>query len=64
MSKTLTGFNVSFTVHSSEHLPEKNGEQMYADDVTDEIRTVVQGAVAQWYEQRGKELLACEPDVG
>lgn len=64
MSKTLTGFNVSFTVHSSEHLPEKNGEQMYADDVADEVRGIVRAAVTEWYEQRGRELLACEPDVG
>ncbi|MCZ4509979.1 hypothetical protein O3Q52_17590 [Streptomyces sp. ActVer] len=64
MSKTLTGFNVSFTVHSSEHLPEKNGEQMYADDVAEEVRDVVRAAVYEWYGQRGRDLLACEPDVG
>jgi hypothetical protein len=64
MSKTLTGFNVSFTVHSVDHLPEKDGEQMYADDVADEVRDVVQAAVNEWYERRGRELLACEPDVG
>lgn len=64
MSKTLTGFKVSFTVRSSEHLPEKNGEQMYADDVADEVRDIVRAAVNEWYEQRGRELLACEPDVG
>jgi hypothetical protein len=63
MSKTLTGFNVSFTVYSSEHLPEKNGEQMYADDVADEVRAVVRRRQRR-YEQRGRELLACEPDVG
>jgi hypothetical protein len=57
-------FSVGFTAHSSEHLPVKDGEQMYADDVADELRAVVQAAVAEWYEQRGSELLACEPDVG
>lgn len=46
MSKTLTGFNASFTVHSSEHLPEKDGEQMCADDVADEVRDAVRAAVA------------------
>lgn len=64
MSKTSTGFNVSLLVHSVDNLPEKDGEQMYADDVTAEAREVVEAAITRWYEERGKELLACEPLVG
>lgn len=38
---------------------------LYADDVMDELRFVVQAAVDAWYEDRGKplEFLGCEPDV-
>lgn len=64
MSKELRRIAISCTVHSSEHLPAKDGEQMYADDVIEEMRDAVQAAVTAWYEQRGNQLLACEPDVG
>lgn len=65
MSKELRRIAISCTVHSWEHLPAKeDGEQMYADDVISELSDVVQAAVTAWYEQRGNQLLACEPDVG
>ena len=64
MSKELRRIEIACTVHSSEHLPVKDGEQMYADDVIAELSDVVQAAVTAWYEQRGHDLLACEPDVG
>lgn len=64
MSKTLMQITVGFTALDSEHLPEKDGEQMYADDVANEVSDVVQAALTEWYEQRGRDLLACEPIVG
>jgi hypothetical protein len=64
MSKTHMTFNVGFTVHSVDNLPEKNSEQMYADDVAAELSDVVQAAVNAWYAERGHQLLACEPIVG
>lgn len=56
--------SVGFTAYDSDHLPVKDGEQMYADDVAEEVSDVVQAALAVWYEQRGHQLLACEPNVG
>jgi hypothetical protein len=64
MSKTHMSFSVGFTALDPEDLPEKNGEQMYADDVAAELSDAVQAAVTAWYEQRGQQLLACEPIVG
>jgi hypothetical protein len=64
MSRTHVTFNVGFTVHSPDHLPEKDGEQMYADDVAAELSDVVHAAVNAWYAERGHQLLACEPIVG
>lgn len=63
MSKTIGGVSVSVTVHSPEHLPVKNGEQMYSDDVIIEMRDVIQDTVDTWYALRGCDLLACEPIV-
>jgi hypothetical protein len=57
-------FSVGFTANSTDNLPVKDGEQMYADDVAEELSDVVQAAVTAWYQQRGHELLACEPNVG
>ena len=59
----MSGVSVSFTVHSPEHLPFKDGEQMYSDDVTIELRDHIQNAVDTWYALRGCDLLACEPIV-
>lgn len=63
MSKEMRNIGIGFTVHSSEHLPEKDGEQMYADDVATEMIDVINAALDTWYAQRGKDLLACEPIV-
>lgn len=63
MSKTHMQVTVSFTALDSDHLPRKNGEQMYADDVAEEINSVVTVALDEWHRQRGRELLACEPMV-
>lgn len=63
MSKELHRIGIAFTVHCYEHLPEKDGEQMYADDVCAELSDVIEAAVMDWYRNRGKELLACEPIV-
>jgi hypothetical protein len=64
MSKTYMSFSVGFTAYPPDNLPEKDGEQMYADDVAEELSDIVQAAVTAWYEQRGHQLLACEPNVG
>jgi len=48
-------------VNKPEHLPLKDGEQMYADDVVQELRGVVIAAVSAWYQERGKDLLDFEP---
>lgn len=64
MSKTYMSFSVGFTSYDSDRLPEKDGERMYADDVAEELRDVVQAAVTAWYRQRGHQLLVCEPMVG
>ena len=61
MSKELRHIQIALTVHSYEHLPFKDGEQMYADDVVAELEDVVAAAVSAWYIKRGKDLLACEP---
>jgi hypothetical protein len=63
MSKTHMSVRVAFTVNDPEHLPEKNGEQMYSDDVADEIIAVITAAMEKWYVERGKDLLACEPII-
>ncbi|WP_055526022.1 hypothetical protein [Streptomyces graminilatus] len=64
MSKELRDFTVAATVHSPDNLPHKDGEQMYADDVVEEMRDAVTAALDEWYQRRGHELLACEPLVG
>jgi hypothetical protein len=64
MSRELRTAIVAFTVHKPEHLSLKNGEQMYADDVAEEVMDAVQQALTAWYAERGNLLLACEPDVG
>lgn len=63
MSRERRHIEVAFTVDKPEHLPSKDGEPMYADDVSQELREAIQGAVDAWYQTRGHELLACEPDV-
>lgn len=63
MSRELRHVEVVVTTEKPEHLPVKDGRQMYADDVVDELRAAVRGAVDRWYGERGHELLACEPDV-
>jgi hypothetical protein len=63
VSRELRRVEVVFTVLDYEHLPEKAGDQMSADDVVDEIRGVARAALTTWYEQRGHNLLAGEPTV-
>jgi hypothetical protein len=63
MSHELRHVEVTVTVLDCEHLPEKNSQQMYADDVMGEIRDVIAGALTGWYEQRGHDLLAHEPII-
>jgi len=63
MSKELRHIGIACTVHSPEHLPTKDGEQMYADDVVEEMQDVIGAALDAWYQQRGRELLATEPMV-
>lgn len=64
MSKELHDFEIVAIVHSVDNLPLKDGEQMYADDVVQEMREVVIAALDEWYQQRGHELLTHEPLVG
>lgn len=64
MSKELRGFDVSAIVHSPDNLPLKDGQQMYADDVVEEMREAVTSALDEWYRRRGHELLTHEPLVG
>lgn len=61
MSKELRHVEVALVVNDPDHLPHKNGEQMYADDVVAELRDIVRGAVTAWYHMRGHDLLASEP---
>jgi hypothetical protein len=61
MSRERHSVEVNFVVNKPEHLPSKNGEQMYADDVAHELREVVGKAVDAWYRTRGKDLLDTEP---
>jgi hypothetical protein len=63
VSRELRHVEVAVTVLDCEHLPEKHGQQMYADDVVQEIRDIVAAALTGWYEQRGHDLLAHEPIV-
>lgn len=63
MSQELRQLSIAFTVRSPEHLPLKDGEQMYADDVQGEFSDVIGAAVTAWYEARGHILLACEPTL-
>lgn len=64
MSSTFMNVSVGFTALDPDHLPEKDGEQMYADDVAEEVSDVVNAALAAWFERRGRVLLACAPTVG
>lgn len=61
MSRERRSVEVSFVVSKPEHLPSQNGEQMYADDVAQELREVIGTAVDAWYQNRGEELLEAEP---
>lgn len=61
MSGEYRHIEIMLSVPGPDHLPLKDGEQMYADDVVSELRDVVSAAVDAWYEERGKELLRCEP---
>ncbi|MDT0306872.1 hypothetical protein RM780_07830 [Streptomyces sp. DSM 44917] len=63
MSAELRDVRVSFTVRTSEHLPRRDGERMYADDVEEEVRGVVASALRSWYDARGRDLLVCDPGV-
>lgn len=63
MSKELRRIEIACTVHSPDNLPTKDGEQMYADDVVEEMRETVEAAITDWYQRRGRELLATEPMV-
>jgi hypothetical protein len=63
VSRELRSLQISFTTNKSEHLPKKDGEQMYADDVDQELREAMATALDSWYRERGHELLACEPYV-
>ncbi len=59
MSATMTNWTVTATVNDSDHLPEGVGYS----DVTTEISEVLEKAMTDWYEQRGRALLACEPII-
>jgi hypothetical protein len=61
MSRERRHIEIAFVVEKPEHLPSQDGEQMYADDVVQELREVVIAAVAAWYQVRGKDLLTHEP---
>ncbi|MFL5911258.1 MAG: hypothetical protein ACJ768_11880 [Gaiellaceae bacterium] len=63
MSRELRDLKVAFTVDRPEHLPLKNGEPMYADDVVEEISDVIEAALGIWYQGRGRDLLSGEPIV-
>lgn len=57
MSATAMTFRMGYTVRDGEQLP----DGMDPDDVAEELGAVIEGAVMEWYERRGKALLACEP---
>lgn len=61
MSKEQRHIQVGLVVNDYENLPLKHGEQMYADDVVEEVAAIVNVAVTAWYQIRGHMLLACEP---
>jgi hypothetical protein len=63
MGRELRRIEIAFTVHDPDHLPTRDGEQLYADDVAEEIRAVVGNALAAWHAGRGLRLLAHEPLV-
>jgi hypothetical protein len=50
-------FSMGFTVLDPERLPGEMG----TDDVAEELDDVVWAAIKEWYDRRGKDLLACEP---
>jgi hypothetical protein len=61
MARELRQLTVSFTVNKPEHLPLKDGQQMYADDVYTEVSDVVSAALDAWCRVRGHDLLTGEP---
>lgn len=61
MSKEQRSVQIGLVVNDFENLPLKHGEQMYADDVVEEVAAIVHVAVTTWYQIRGHALLACEP---
>lgn len=61
MSREIRRIEIAITVSKPEHLPEKDGEQMYADDVVEELSAVIDAAVHAWYVERGHELIEFDP---
>ncbi|QFY09621.1 hypothetical protein GBF35_25850 [Nonomuraea phyllanthi] len=59
MSATITRWSFTATINDSDHLP----EDVSYDEVTAEIEEVVTDALTAWYNERGHQLLACEPVV-
>jgi len=65
MGGEIRRMEVVVTTLDYEKLPphRDTGEQMYANDVVEEVSKVVETALAAWYKHRGRHLLGCEPDV-
>lgn len=63
MSKEYRTLTIGFTVKDCEDLPERDGEQMYADDVAEELATFIETGLRFWYATKGKDLLVTEPTL-
>lgn len=59
MSQELRTVTVTVTVLDPEHLP----YDITQDEVTEEVKDVIQEAIEGWYRHDGRGLVACEPDV-
>lgn len=57
MSATELGYRVTYVVKDNERLP---GDMTW-EDVGEELAGVLDGALREWYERRGKDFLVCEP---
>jgi hypothetical protein len=62
VSREIRRIDIAVTTKKPEHLPLKDdGEQMYADDVVEELSAVIDAAVHAWYVERGHQLIEFDP---
>lgn len=60
MGGEIRTITITLTTQDSEHLPDGTDH----DDIVDQVESVINDALAKWYEREGgKDLLACDPMI-